>query len=173
MTGNQIIFILIALVTLASSVMVVGSRKMVHAALWLILTLMGVAGIFALLEIRFFAVVQVLVYIGAIATLIVVAVMLTRNVMEDVGPQVIRGWWMPAAAALILYAGMTWALSKWSQFNLVQRTVGAGGENVADLGKALVDPARFVIPFEVASILLLAALVGAIFLASERKEERL
>ena len=99
MSAAQVIFILMAAVTLFSAVMVVSVRRMMHAALWLIVTLLGVAVLFVLLQAGFFAVVQVLIYIGAIAILIIFAVMLTRQVMSEKAPQLNRGWVAGLAAA--------------------------------------------------------------------------
>ncbi len=82
-TSLQVLFLAVAAVTLFSALMVVTTRKIMHAAMWLVLTLLGVAILFALLESRFFVVVQVIVYIGAIAILIIFAVMLTRRVMQE------------------------------------------------------------------------------------------
>ena len=91
----QIFFLIVALITLVSAVMVVTVRRMMHAALWLILSLFGVALFFAMLDSAFFAVVQLIVYIGAIAILVIFAVMLTRRVMDDQGdsdqPQLVGG----------------------------------------------------------------------------------
>jgi len=171
-TGLQGFFLVNALITLFAAVKVVSSRKLVHAALWLVLALMGVAATFAMLGSRFFSVIQVFVYIGAIATLIIVAVMLTRNSMEDVGPQVNRGWWLPLVVVVLLFVGLVVVLSSWGDFGLSTRTVGAGGEDVMELGKALVDPNGFVLPFEIASALLLGAMVAAIYLATDRKESK-
>jgi NADH-quinone oxidoreductase subunit J len=165
----QIIFLLVAVGTLASAVMVVSVRRIMHAALWLVLALMGVAVLMALLETRFFAIIQLLVYIGAIAILIIVSVMLTRRIMEDDGPQIIRYWPVGAVAAAALLAGLVGVLSTWSRFGTSTRTVAAGGEDIRAFGLALVNPSGFMIPFEVASILLLAAMIGAIFVALERK----
>ena len=85
MSAQQFFFLVTAAVILVSAVMTVITRKMMHSALWFVLALLGVAVIFALLEASFFAVVQVLVYVGAIAILIIFAVMFTRQAMEDTG----------------------------------------------------------------------------------------
>ena len=172
MTGLQIIFILVAVVTLFSAFMTVSVRNLMHAALWLILALMGVAIIFATLQASFFAVVQLLVYIGAISILIIFAVMLTRKVMEDTGPQVIKAWWLPAIVALVLFALIFVFMQNWPGFQTALTELPASVENVVELGQALVDPAGYIIPFEVASVLLLAALVGAIYVAIDRKEKQ-
>lgn len=165
----QIIFLLVAVVTLAAAVMVVSVRRMMHAALWLILALFGVAVLFAMLESRFFAVVQLLIYIGAIAILVIFAVMLTRRASLDVGRPVIRGWWLAALVCIALFGGLVVVLGASDGFSTAARSVPAGGEDLAALGSALVDPNGFVIPFEVASVLLVAAMLGAVYIASDRK----
>src|SRR6266496_4653958 len=96
MTGAQIIFILVALFTLGSGFMVVTTRNLVHAALWLVSTLFGVAVTYALLNASFLAVVQVVVYIGAIAILFIFAVMLTGKDLLDHGSQQNSNRWVGA-----------------------------------------------------------------------------
>ena len=169
MTIPQVFFLLVAAVTLFAAVMVVSSRRIMHAALWLILSLFGVAVSFALLESGFFAVVQVVVYIGAIAILIIFAIMLTRQAMLDTGPQLNRGWWIPAVLVAGLYAALVGVLSTWNGFQTQPAALTAEANDLGRFGLALVDPNAYVMPFEVASVLLLGALVGSIFVASERK----
>ncbi len=86
MTALQIIFILVAARTLGAGLMVVTARNLIHSALWLVLALFGVAVLYVLLEAGFLAVVQVVVYIGAIAILIIFAIMLTRKIAPDSRP---------------------------------------------------------------------------------------
>ncbi|HHY87690.1 MAG TPA: NADH-quinone oxidoreductase subunit J [Chloroflexi bacterium] len=169
MTSLQIVFLIIAAVTLASAVMVVTARRLMHAALWLILTLLGVAAVFATLQANFFAVVQVLVYIGAIAILIIFAIMMTREVMSVTGPRLNRGWGWAAAAAAGGLAGLVAVLSTWQGFQTVLEPLPSGSVGVGALGEAFLDPNRFAVPFEVASVLLVAAMVGAIYIAVDRK----
>jgi NADH-quinone oxidoreductase subunit J len=169
MSGLQIAFLIIGAVTLLAAGLTVTSRKIMHAALWLILALGAVAGIFATLEAGFFAAVQIAIYVGAIAILIIFAVMLTRHSMEDPGPQLNANW----PAALVISSGVLlglWLLlSNWQGFQSLSKVLPPSGENIAALGKALVDLDGFVVPFEVASLLLIAALIGAIFVAGEPK----
>jgi NADH-quinone oxidoreductase subunit J len=94
MTAYQIVFLITAVVALGAAVMVVSARSLVHSALWLILTLFGVAVMFALLSAPFFTVVQVVIYIGAISILMIFAIMLTSRVMQDTGTRVNQGWWL-------------------------------------------------------------------------------
>jgi NADH-quinone oxidoreductase subunit J len=165
----QIIFVIVAAITLGSAVMVVTVRNLVHAALWLILALFGVAVTFALLNAPFFTVVQVVIYIGAISILMIFAVMLTRRTMQDSGRNVNPGWWLAAFLSLVLFAGLLWMFSTWDGFSTALPALPAGVDQVQQLGVALVSPNMYVLPFEIASILLLAALIGAIVVAWERK----
>lgn len=168
MTAMQIIFLVVAALTLISAGMVVSARRMMHAALWLVMTLLGVAVLFATLETSFFTVVQVVVYIGAIAILIIFSVMLTRREVQEEGPRLNRYAWASGLASAVVFAGLVWALSAWQQFDAPRPEFA--GEDVAELGKALVSPDAFVLPFEVASVLLIGALIGAIYVASEQRK---
>ncbi len=165
MTAEQIIFLIVALYTLGSALMVVATRNLVHAALWLVSTLFGVAVVYALLNASFIAVVQVVVYIGAIAILFIFAVMLTRKDMRDSGPQMNKNWWLGALVAVLAFAGLAFLLSGWSGFTRTAAQLPAEFDAISLLGEALVSPEAYVLPFEVASVLLLAALVGAVYVA--------
>lgn len=165
MTGEQIIFLIVALFTLGSGLMVVTTRNLVHAALWLVATLFGVAVAYALLHASFLAVVQVVVYIGAIAILFIFAVMLTRKDLRDQGAQHNKNWWFGALLAVLTFVGLFFLLQSWNGFNTTAAPYPATLDAVAELGNALVSPDAYVLPFEVASVLLVAALVGAVYVA--------
>ena len=169
MTGAQIIFIVVALFTLGSGLMVVMTRNLVHAALWLVSTLFGVAVTFALLNASFLAVVQVVVYIGAIAILFIFAVMLTRKDMREQGPQMNRNWWFGALLSMLTFAGLFFLLQGWDGLQKSAKDIPTGFDAISELGNALVSPNAYVLPFEVASVLLVAALVGAVYVAFNRK----
>ncbi len=165
MSGLEIVFLLIAFLTLFAALEVVTSPKLIHAVMWLVATLTGVAATFVLLDAAFLAVVQVVVYIGAIAVLMVFAVMLTRKVMEDSGPQLNKSAWLAAVLGFALFLGLTFMLSLSGVNAVPLMPLTPGADMVADLGVALVSPQGYLIPFEVASVLLLAALIGAIVVA--------
>ncbi len=169
MTGEQIVFLIVAFVTLASGFMVVTTRNLIHAALWLVATLFGVAIAYTLLNAGFLAVVQVVVYIGAIAILFIFAVMLTRKDMRDQGPQLNRNWWFGALLAVLTFGGLYFLLKGWSGMSKTAAVFPSGFDAVAELGNELVSPMGYVLPFEVASVLLVAALVGAVYVAYNRK----
>ncbi|MDH5505712.1 MAG: NADH-quinone oxidoreductase subunit J [Anaerolineae bacterium] len=176
MTPLQVIFLITAAVTLVAALAVVTRQNLVHAALFLVLSLFGVAVFFVLLEAEFLAVVQVIVYIGAIAILMIFAVMLTRKVASDdtVAANRNAGWAGLIAAGLFFI--LVIMLSAWSGFYTQAAELSRPGVDTADLGQAmlvelgehLVSPQAYVIPFEVASVLLLAALIGSLVIAWPR-----
>ncbi|RJP54100.1 MAG: NADH-quinone oxidoreductase subunit J [Anaerolineaceae bacterium] len=169
MTGEQIIFLITAGFTLGSGFMVVTTRNLVHAALWLVSTLFGVAVLYALMNANFIAVVQVVVYIGAIAILFIFAVMLTRKDLRENTPQINKNWWAGALLAALVFAGLVFLLQGWSGFSKTGSALPSDFDAVGMLGEALVSPNAYVLPFEVASVLLLAALVGAVYVAFNKK----
>ena len=165
----QLSFLVVGAVILGSAVAVVTTRNLVHAALWLIVTLFGVAVLYAFLNAGFLAVVQIVIYIGAIAILFIFAIMLTRRELRDGGPQQNSGWWLSMLVALVVFLGLLRVLQGWSGFSKTAADIPAGFDSVGALGTALVAPDAFVLPFEVASILLLAALIGSVYVAFTRK----
>lgn len=170
MSAQQFFFIITGVVILISALMTVITHKMMHSALWFVLALLGVAVIYALLEASFFAVVQVLVYVGAIAILIIFSVMLTRKAMEDIGSQVNKTWIFSLVIVIITAIGGFMAFRSWGVLSKFPTPLMAEYYDIGELGMALIDPERFALPFEVTSILLLAALVGAIYIAFQWKE---
>ncbi len=169
MTPVQIVFIIMAAMTLGAGLMVVGSRNLVHSALWLIVALFGVAVFFALLQAGFLAVVQVVIYIGAIAILFIFAVMLTRKLASDTGPLFSANWAWAAVIAVVIFVALAWILSMSPGFSTQAAPLGPAADPLRELGIALVSPMGYVLPFELASLLLLAALIGAIVVAWEKK----
>ncbi len=158
------LFGLIALIMVLAALVAVTNRNLVRATMGLVLVLFGNAVLFVLLEAYFLAMAQIIIYIGAIAILIVFAIMLTRHVGEDWGPAFHRAWpW-----ALVIAGGLGGALLFWMVRWPGGQNTPAGQVDpnyVQALGQALVNPQGYVVPFEVASVLLLAALIGAIYVA--------
>lgn len=165
--GAQIAFISLAALTLISALFVVSHRNIVHAGFWLLPCFVGIAGLFAALEAHFFFVVQLLIYAGAILVLILFALMLTRDVMNPNVPQTNRfGLWAGlVCAATCLGASYVLTRHAWP---LTSDRPAEAGEQTFALGQALIT--QYVVPFEVASLLLLAALIGAIVLAKSERE---
>ena len=165
---TQIVFIVFAAITLIAGLLCVTTRNMFHAALYLVISLFGVAALFAVLDASFLAAAQLIVYVGAVAILIIFAVMLTRG---GAGTQPAkRQFNMQAGLAGVVTVVMLFILLRvvpFFNYPLQPQVVVAPEETLIKLGHALV--CDFVLPFEVASVLLLAALIGAIYIARERR----
>jgi len=168
-TISQILFLVVAGLTLGCALMVVTTSNLVHAAFWLIGSLFGVAVIFGMLQAGFLAIVQVVVYIGAIAILFIFAIMLTRRTSRPGTLRFNENWFWAFGIALVVCAGIVSVLVKWSPFYIFSTPLDTRAEPLRMLGAALVSPKGFILPFEVASVLLVSALIGALFIAREKK----
>jgi len=163
----QVFFLVLAAVILGSALMVVTTRKMIHAAFWLVVTLFGVAALYALLNAGFLAMVQIVVYVGAIAILFIFAVMLTRKDLRDSAKALNDNWGWAALFAALSFGGLFMLLRQWTGFSQAgPADLPADMDMVTELGTALVSPDAYILPFEVASVLLLAALIGAVYVAT-------
>lgn len=169
MTPIQIVFILVGLVTLGAAVMMMNARNLIHAALWLIVALGGVAVFFSILNAGFLAVAQVVIYIGAIAILMIFAIMMTRNVADD-QRRFTANTLLALVLAVALFAGLVFMVVSWEGSAIIAPQLDARADPVRDLGAALVAPTGYVLAFELVSILMLAALVGSLMIANERKQ---
>jgi len=163
---TQVFFDIIAATVIVGALGVVLARNVVYAALMLIVSLMGVAGLYILLSVEFLALVQVLIYGGAVTVLILFALMLTRvpELKEHLeGDQ----WPVGLAAALALLGAFATVMYKtvWPRDIGQVTTVPFN-----DIGTALFN--RWAVPFEIASGVLLVALVGAIVLSMQEEGER-
>jgi len=163
----KILFLIFAAIILLSALMVVTTKKMIHAAFWLIVTLFGVAALYAILNAGFLAMVQIVVYVGAIAILFIFAVMLTRKDLRDAPKPLNSNWGWAAFFAVLSFGGLFMILRQWTGFSQVAPVdLPANLDMVTKLGTALVSPDKYLLPFEVASVLLLAALIGAVYVAT-------
>ncbi|MCX6361673.1 MAG: NADH-quinone oxidoreductase subunit J [Armatimonadetes bacterium] len=161
-------FLALTVLTLFPAIMVISTRNVLHAGFWLLPCLIGVAGLYAMLDAHFFVVAQVLVYIGAILVLILFSLMLTRDVMNPKAPQHngLVGVAVPICATMSAICALLLARHPWPAGPVA--AAGAQDQTVA-LGRALIG--TYALPFEAASVLLLAALVGAIVLAKAPQSE--
>lgn len=162
MTAQEWVFTVLAVVGTAAALRLVTARNVVHAALYLVVTLAVVSGVYLLLAAEFVAWVQVLIYVGAIVVLLLFGLMLTR---APIGREALdnqqRGF--SAVVSLGILAGLSilvWDTFRGDQIVLTTSTTRGVGESLFT---------SFLLPFEVVSFLLLAALIGAIVLA--RKED--
>jgi len=161
--GVTAAFYLLSAVTLVAAGGVMVSRNLLHAVLFLILTFVGIAGFFVLLSADFIAMAQVIIYVGAIAVLVLFAILLTPRSGRDNGET-------KFAAPAVLLSVCLGAVFLF----VVHDTAWSTGEvapalGPRELGDALLG--RWVLPFEIASVLLTAALVGAIMLVRSPEEE--
>jgi len=168
--------LLFGLLTLIAGICAVSFRNIVHCALFAVAFFFGIACLFFTLRAEFIAAVQIIVYIGAVAILILFAIMLTHDVTgEAAGGMIHAGAITGGVVAVAVTGSIIVALFRESLLrngqSLVERTVSpAPDATVKSIGEALMTP--YVVPFEVVSILLTAALVGAIVLALEQKKGR-
>ena len=161
----DIAFWILSLITVLGALLAVSLRNLVHCVLSLILFFLGIAGHYFLLRAEFLGVVQILIYIGAVAVLILFAVMLTRNVTGTEGPRDTLGgrWWVGVATAVIL-AGAVW-LTIGGDPLAARVPAGQPQASIAEIGRLLVTD--WVVPLEVLAVLLTAALIGAVVIALE------
>jgi NADH-quinone oxidoreductase subunit J len=172
----SVVFWIIAFVLIGSALAVVLLRNIVHAALSLAVVFGAAAGVYILLNAEFIAIVQVLIYAGAVTILVLFAIMLTQGSMTSAGNPFSRQWWLAAIICFALAGGIIYAASA-SQMALVapDASVGLGSFSTAAtgtvvrLGQLLYSPFNYsyVLPFEIASIVLLVAIIGAIVIARE------
>jgi NADH:ubiquinone oxidoreductase subunit 6 (subunit J) len=186
----QIVFFIIAGLGLLAALGTVLARNLVHAALFLIAFFFTVACMFVLLEAEFLAALQVLIYIGAVAIILMFGIMLTRNVQGDDPTSPVSAWYVPGAiVGLGLFAVLGFGISyqrggpggtRWSEMDERPTIVASPGRpappraaTINHMAKAAGDEllTRYVIAFEVAGLLLTAALVGAIALAYREEHE--
>ncbi|MCI0784368.1 MAG: NADH-quinone oxidoreductase subunit J [Chloroflexi bacterium] len=156
-TGTVVAFWILAALTVGAALSVAAVRNLIHSVVLLIVTFAGVAGLYITLSADFIAVVQILIYIGAIAILLIFAIVLTPRAgrLNQEGFML-----LPALALAVLVAGTmifvafdtSWAISERDGFE----------ETATAIGDLLLD--KYALPFEIASVLLLSAIIGAILL---------
>lgn len=159
-------FIALTIITLVGALWAVTLRNLVRGVLSLVLFFLGIAGFFFYLRADFVGWVQLLIYVGAVAILMLFAVMLTRNVTGDMeGESAFSGRWISGIIIATAVGAVLWAaisrnpsLPSAPQANAVSTSLEIGRKMMTD----------WVIPFEVVSLLLTAAMVGAIVIAMEK-----
>ncbi|HZP26959.1 MAG TPA: NADH-quinone oxidoreductase subunit J [Dehalococcoidia bacterium] len=167
MTYEEGIFYVIAVVAVIGGLGVVTARNVVHSALFLIMAVLAVAGVFILLAAEFLALVQVLIYGGAVTILILFAMMLTR--VRDM-PEAMDGPQKPLAAlAAVVFGGITIAAAVGTDWASLGATDQIHVISLAALGDSLFR--NWSAPFEIASLVLVVAMLGAIVLARGEEEE--
>ncbi len=163
-TGSVVAFWVLAALTVGSALMVVAVRNLIHAVVALIISFLGIAGLYVTLSADFVAVTQVLLYAGAISVLILFAIVLTPRAERGNTETFLR---FPALLLAVL-VGFTLGLAALdTDWPVAAR--GGFDETASAIGEALLD--KYVLPFEMASVLLLVAMVGAIVLVRPEGSE--
>ncbi len=161
LTGvSEAIYYILAAIIIGSGVMVVTMKNIFHSALFLVLCFFSVAGIYVLLSAEFLAAVQVLIYVGAITMLMIFAIMLTARLysakIKQSNEQVVPA--LIIVSTLLVITILTLSRTAWKLSTEVPET-----QSVVGIGKLLLT--TYVLPFEVVSVVLLSALIGAIIIA--------
>ncbi|HLI93346.1 MAG TPA: NADH-quinone oxidoreductase subunit J [Puia sp.] len=184
MSASAIVFYLLSFFILASALLAVTSRKIFRSAIWLLFSLTGIAGLYFWLQMNFVAAVQIVVYVGGIVVLIIFSIFLTQQTGKDL-PLPLRGRAffsvLAACAGFILACAVLLTQGFSSGLPGGQAPAGgvtAGGDqavvgSVGDIGSQLLSTSEhgYVLPFEVVSILLLAAMISCIVIAMKTKPE--
>ena len=165
MNGSTIIFYLLATITLVSAVLAVTTRMIFRAAIYLLFCLIGIAGIYFWLQYEFVAAVQIVVYVGGIVVLIIFSIFLTQQAGEQLPKQKLG---RQLFAALAAFCGLTLVLLQLAEHSFAATGNKAIEPTVANIGNQMlgVDDNGYALPFELVSILLLAALIGCIVIAA-------
>lgn len=166
-----VLFYLFALMAGGAAVYVVVSRDIVRTAVGLLFTLIGVAGLYFLLDAEFLAAVQLVIYVGGTLILIIFGVMLTsKSPFSRFGPrrgEIVAG----IVIAVVLLAALVVAIVAWSRRTFASDPLQpAGGYPTATLGQQLLGD--YLVPFEFVSVVLLVVMIGAAYLAKGRRRER-
>ncbi len=171
MSLPEIGFFILSGLALASAILVITQRSAVHSAMWLIVTLFSVGGIYLMLEAQFLFAVQVIVYVGAIMVLFLFVVMLVNLDVAGSQAQFSRRWALGLLTVLILLAELGYGFYAQSRrgFDLAPAfPQAAPAANTQAVGIALYR--NYMLPVEIASVLLLVAMVGAIIMAKRKLE---
>lgn len=169
MSGSDIIFYLLAALTLVCGALSVSTRQIFRAAIYLLFALIGIAGIYFWLQYEFIAAVQIVVYVGGIVVLIIFSIFLTQQAGEKLpGQQLTR----KIFSALAVFCGFALTMVQVYQHDFVSSADEPVPATVLNIGKKMmsVKDGGYALPFELISMLLLAALIGCIVIALREKK---
>jgi NADH-quinone oxidoreductase subunit J len=167
MIVNQALFYFFSVMAVASAILMVTRRNIVHGAVFLISTLLATAGIFLLLQAEFLFVVQIILYVGGIMVLFVFVIMLVNLDVSLRQVQFNRQKYVAIVLTIVLAAQVFFAL--WIArhgVNLTSRDAAMPARNTEAIADAIFQ--HYMLPFEIASILLLVAMIGAVVMAKRR-----
>ena len=166
MTFQQILFIIFSVITTVAALMVVTKRNIFHAALFMVLAFFGIALLYVLLEAPFMVGVQLFIYIGGISILIIFAIMMSKDIIDPNPGGSNQQWVMAVLVAVLLCVVLVWTVSSYEWASMPPGPVPE--DSITILGTTLVEAEGLALPFEVASVLLLVALIGSVTIARER-----
>src|SRR4029079_6704851 len=171
MSGSSIIFYLLAAMTIGCGVMAVSTRRIFRAAVSLLFSLVGVAGIYFWMNYQFIAAVQIVVYVGGIVVLIIFSIFLTQQSGEKLPKQKIG---RTVFSALAVFCGFALTLIQVFQHTFTKTSAAPVNVTVRSIGEELIalDKNGYALPFEVVSMLLLAAMIGCIVIAMRTPAEQ-
>jgi len=166
---NEVMFYLIGAMILVFSVLTVTTRRILRAAVYLLFVLISTGGLYFMLNYNFLAAVQLAVYAGGIVVLIIFSILLTSHLSERAAMASVK---QSIFSAIVTLAGATLTLMTILRFSFVENSAVDPQFSVKDVGNSLVSYNRdgYALPFEVISILLLAAMIGAIVVAKKEKK---
>jgi NADH-quinone oxidoreductase subunit J len=169
MTNNQIMFFIFSAMIVVFSILTVTSRRILRAATFLLFVLVSTAGLYFMLRFNFLAAIQLTLYAGGIVVLIIFSILLTSQVGAKME---LPGLMKKIFAFIAAAAGATICILAIIQYRFPETSIISARTNIDDVGKALVNTGKFgyALPFEVISILLLAAMIGSIVIAKKRRD---
>lgn len=167
---ERIIFYLIALIMIVFAIKAVSSRKMLRSVIYLLFVLMGIAGIYFMIDYTFMAAIQLAVYGGGVIVLIIFSVLLVHHIelrldVSTLTQRIMAGILSAAGLGLTLFAIYTYQFNPVENYNTIE---------VADIGRGMLsyEAGGFILPFEVISVLLVAVMIGAIVIAKGKRLEQ-
>jgi len=169
MTNNQIMFFIFSAVIVIFSIMTVTSRRILRAATFLLFVLVSTAGLYFMLRFNFLAAIQLTLYAGGIVVLIIFSILLTSHVGAKLEKP---GLAKMIFSGLVALAGALMSIYTILQYKFPETVIPKERTNINDIGIALISTGKYgyALPFEVISILLLAAMIGSIIIAKKRKD---
>lgn len=164
MNASAVIFYLLSAFILGTGILSVTGRKIFRSAIWLLFSLIGIAGLYFWMDVNFIAAVQIIVYVGGIVVLIIFSIFLTQKSGDEM-PGPLRGRTVFSVLAVVFGFALAYHLIYQNGFN--EANNAAFDANVSTIGTQMLSTTEygFVLPFELVSILLLAAMVGCIVIA--------
>jgi NADH-quinone oxidoreductase subunit J len=166
-----ILFYALSGIAVASAIAAATAPRIVHAAFGLMAAFFGVAGLYAMLGSDFLALTQVIVYVGGILILIVFGVLLTGRAKSQLGLDRPKGTALAVFAGTVLLLGLLLSLGSTDFGAARPEDLAEPRPTTAEIGRALLDPEQYLLPFELVSVFLLLALVGAAYLVRRRRPE--